>query len=343
MASPAFKKGAEVHYYRQNTDVWVYATVCNIVEESKGTFYELKYESWDETHGCVKTKHMVSEKVLLSMQEDYILLQQSSQSISSSIQMPERPRWLREDTKGVQVGDKVWFIRRNGHAVVAEVSNIHYEHGNVDLTYWGLVDGEDDVPQQMRKKGVTFQELAIAQHPRNFQPRSLGTLRDEEQQTTRPAKKQKSILQQIQLQAASRVGDIELCKRLLQHRVDPTICNEKDGSSALHIAAFHGQSSVLNLLLQDLCLDSMGAHRNWKGETPLDVARERLHFCPSDRTFKVFRCLFGRDPDAQEKASLMRDAIPEKAGEFRTFNQGFVEAVAVCPLIGDRSAPFDTD
>ena len=87
----------------------------------------------------------------------------------------------------------------------------------------------------------------------------------------------------------------------------------------------------------------MGAHRNWKGETPLDVARERLHFCPSDRTFKVFRCLFGRDPDAQEKASLMRDAIPEKAGEFRTFNQGFVEAVAVCPLIGDRSALFDTD
>ena len=73
------------------------------------------------------------------------------------------------------------------------------------------------------------------------------------------------------------------------------------------------------------------------------VARERLHFCPSDRTFKVFRCLFGRDPDALEKASLMRDAIPEKAGEFRTFNQGFVEAVAVCPLIGDRSAPFDTD
>ena len=67
--------------------------------------------------------------------------------------MPEKPWWLRDDTKGVQVGDKVWFIRRNGHAVVAEVSNIHYEHGNVDLTYWGLVDGEDDVPQQMRKKG----------------------------------------------------------------------------------------------------------------------------------------------------------------------------------------------
>jgi len=55
------KKGKR-NYYRQITDVWAYATVCNILEERAGTFYEMKYESWDETQGCMKTKHMVSEE-----------------------------------------------------------------------------------------------------------------------------------------------------------------------------------------------------------------------------------------------------------------------------------------
>jgi len=71
------KKGKR-NYYRQITDVWAYATVCNILEERAGTFYELKYESWDETQGCMKTKHMVSEEVLLSMQDDHTHLQRES-------------------------------------------------------------------------------------------------------------------------------------------------------------------------------------------------------------------------------------------------------------------------
>ena len=56
-------------------------------------------------------------------------------------------------------------------------------------------------------------------------------------------------------------------------------------------------------------------HKNAKGEPPLDVARERLHFCPSNpHAFKVFTCIFGDDPNLQRRvcartAAMQRTAV----------------------------------
>ena len=56
----------------------------------------------------------------------------------------------------------------------------------------------------------------------------------------------------------------------------------------------------------------------------------------------IFNHLFGRDPTAQEKAGRVRDDTHGQR-EMRTYNQSFVEAVAICHLIGDRSEPFNFD
>ena len=97
----------------------------------------------------------------------------------------------------------------------------------------------------------------------------------------------------------------------------------------MHTAAYHGHPDILDLLLSEAVASfDFGAHKNRMDETPMDVARERFHFCPSNReALKVFTCLFGRDPNAQEKASRVK-GISGSSREVRTFNQSFVEAVA---------------
>ena len=87
-------------------------------------------------------------------------------------------------------------------------------------------------------------------------------------------------LNQHQLHAASRQGDTALVAKLLAKTADPGACDDRTGSSPLHTAAYYGHEEVVSLLLNDAFRSEMC--KNKMGETALDVARERLQFCPSN-------------------------------------------------------------
>ena len=79
------------------------------------------------------------------------------------------------------------------------------------------------------------------------------------------------------------------------------------GASALHMAAYHGHSHVLKLLIRHANQRSsfdISEHKNNASKTPLAVARESVEFNPYNQdALQVFKILFGRDPQALEMAT----------------------------------------
>lgn len=94
-------------------------------------------------------------------------------------------------------------------------------------------------------------------------------------------------------EAATSSIDLQICRSLLKSGADPCIAN-KMGSTALHIAAFHGRADVARLLIR------AGAnvnHRDRHGHGPLTCAISRNH-----RNVATLLLENGADPRLQPEA-----------------------------------------
>ena len=94
-------------------------------------------------------------------------------------------------------------------------------------------------------------------------------------------------------EAATSSIDLKICRSLLKSSADPRIAN-KMGSTALHIAAFHGRADVARLLIR------AGAnvnHRDRLGHGPLTCAISRNH-----KNVAILLLENGADPRLQPEA-----------------------------------------